>query len=161
MPTAKLKKKTVKKPSIKASNKKLNTKSTKTKSSKFEAVSIKKPSAKFKRDMEKILVNMRKDLLEDINNVMKSESDHLKFDVGDFYDSASSDRERELSLSLSQRDRQKLTMIEDALNRLKGKTYGQCQMCGDYIPEERLRVMPFTVYCVLCLEEEETSVSST
>ena len=79
--------------------------------------------------MEKILVNMRKDLLEDINNVMKSESDHLKFDVGDFYDSASSDRERELSLSLSQRDRQKLTMIEDALNRLKGKTYGQCQMC--------------------------------
>jgi len=111
--------------------------------------------------MEKILVKMRKDLLEDINNVMKSESDHLKFDVGDFYDSASSDRERELSLSLSQRDRQKLTMIEDALNRLKGKTYGQCQMCGDYIPEERLRVMPFTVYCVLCLEEEETSVSST
>ena len=95
MPTAKLKKKTVKKPSIKAPSKKLSAKSNNKKSPKFEAISNKKPSAKFKRDMEKILVNMRKDLLEDINNVMKSESDHLKFDVGDFYDSASSDRSEE------------------------------------------------------------------
>ena len=71
---------------------------------------------------------------------MKTESDHLKFDVGDFYDSASSDRERELSLSLSQRDRQKLNQIEDALKRLEAKTYGQCLMCKDLISEDRLKV---------------------
>ena len=110
--------------------------------------------------MQKILNDMRKNLLEDINNTMKTESNHLKFDVGDFYDNASSDRERELSLSLSQRDRQKLNQIEDALKRLEAKTYGQCLMCKDLISEDRLKVMPFTVYCVACLEEEEASNSN-
>ena len=125
-----------------------------------ESSSSKKLSVKFRREMQKILNDMRKNLLEDINNTMKTESNHLKFDVGDFYDNASSDRERELSLSLSQRDRQKLNQIEDALKRLEAKTYGQCLMCKDLISEDRLKVMPFTVYCVACLEEEEASNSS-
>ena len=125
-----------------------------------ESSSSKKLSVKFRREMQKILNDMRKSLLEDINNTMKTESNHLKFDVGDFYDNASSDRERELSLSLSQRDRQKLNQIEDALKRLEAKTYGQCLMCKDLISEDRLKVMPFTVYCVSCLEEEEASNSS-
>ena len=125
-----------------------------------ESSSSKKLSVKFRREMQKILNDMRKSLLEDINNTMKTESNHLKFDVGDFYDNASSDRERELSLSLSQRDRQKLNQIEDALKRLEAKTYGQCLMCKDLISEDRLKVMPFTVYCVACLEEEEASNSS-
>ena len=124
-----------------------------------ESSSSKKLSVKFRREMQKILNDMRKSLLEDINNTMKTESNHLKFDVGDFYDNASSDRERELSLSLSQRDRQKLNQIEDALKRLEAKTYGQCLMCKDLISEDRLKVMPFTVYCVACLEEEEASNS--
>ena len=122
--------------------------------------SSKKLIVKFRREMQKILNDMRKNLLEDINNTMKTESNHLKFDVGDFYDNASSDRERELSLSLSQRDRQKLNQIEDALKRLEAKTYGQCLMCKDLISEDRLKVMPFTVYCVACLEEEEASNSN-
>ena len=46
MPTAKLKKKTVKKPSIKAPSKKLSAKSDNKKSPKFEAISNKKPIAK-------------------------------------------------------------------------------------------------------------------
>ena len=125
-----------------------------------ESSSSKKLSVKFRREMQKILNDMRKNLLEDINNTMKTESNHLKFDVGDFYDNASSDRERELSLSLSQRDRQKLNQIEDALKRLEAKTYGQCLMCKDLISEDRLKVMPFTVYCVACLEEEEASNSN-
>ena len=125
-----------------------------------ESSSSKKLSVKFRREMQKILNDMRKNLLEDINNTMKAESNHLKFDVGDFYDNASSDRERELSLSLSQRDRQKLNQIEDALKRLEAKTYGQCLMCKDLISEDRLKVMPFTVYCVACLEEEEASNSN-
>ena len=92
----------------------------------------------------------------DIAEVMKSESDHLKFEVGDFYDSASNDRERDLSLSLNQRDRQKLTMIEDALNRIDAGTYGKCPYGNEVIDEERLRAMPFTRYCVSCMEDEAT-----
>ena len=152
-------KKNIKKKSYKKSSKKviLIKKASKTVK---ESSSSKKLSVKFRREMQKILNDMRKNLLEDINNTMKTESNHLKFDVGDFYDNASSDRERELSLSLSQRDRQKLNQIEDALKRLEAKTYGQCLMCKDLISEDRLKVMPFTVYCVACLEEEEASNSN-
>ena len=153
-----VKKITKKKSAVKSSKKVIPIK--KTSKAAKESRSSKKLSLKFRREMEKILNDMRKNLLEDINNTMKTESDHLKFDVGDFYDSASSDRERELSLSLSQRDRQKLNQIEDALKRLEAKTYGQCLMCKDLISEDRLKVMPFTVYCVACLEEEEASNSS-
>ena len=153
-----VKKITKKKSEVKSSKKVVPIK--KTSRTAKESSSSKKLSLKFRREMEKILNGMRKNLLEDINNTMKTESDHLKFDVGDFYDSASSDRERELSLSLSQRDRQKLNQIEDALKRLEAKTYGQCLMCKDLISEDRLKVMPFTVYCVACLEEEEASNSS-
>ena len=118
--------------------------------------SKKKLTAKFKREMKNILLSMKEEILKDIAEVMKSESDHLKFEVGDFYDSASNDRERDLSLSLNQRDRQKLTMIEDALNRIDAGTYGKCPYGNEVIDEERLRAMPFTRYCVSCMEDEAT-----
>jgi DnaK suppressor protein len=116
--------------------------------------SNKKLSAKFKREIKKILTNMKEEILEDITKIIKSESDHLKYDVGDFYDSASNDRERDLLLSLNQRDRQKLIMIEDAIKRIDNGTYGKCPYGNEVIDEERLRAMPFTRYCVSCIEED-------
>jgi len=117
--------------------------------------SNKKLSAKFKREIKKILTNMKEEILEDITKIIKSESDHLKYDVGDFYDSASNDRERDLLLSLNQRDRQKLIMIEDAIKRIDNGTYGKCPYGNEVLDEERLRAMPFTRYCVSCIEEDE------
>tara|TARA_B100000315_G_C14009685_1_gene333931 strand:- start:171 stop:488 length:318 start_codon:yes stop_codon:yes gene_type:complete len=97
---------------------------------------------------------MKEEILEDITKIIKSESDHLKYDVGDFYDNASNDRERDLLLSLNQRDRQKLIMIEDAIKRIDNGTYGKCPYGNEVIDEERLRAMPFTRYCVSCIEED-------
>ena len=110
---------------------------------------------KFKNEIKKILSGMKDGILKDISKVIKTESNHLKHDVGDFYDNASNDRERDLSLSLNQRDRQKLAMIEDALKRIDSGTYGMCPPCKEPIDENRLRVMPFTRYCLSCMEEEE------
>jgi len=122
--------------------------------------SKKKLSAKFKREIKTILVGMKEEILADITKIIKSESDHLKYDVGDFYDSASNDRERDLLLSLNQRDRQKLIMIEDAIKRIDNGTYGKCPYGNEVIDEERLRAMPFTRYCVSCIEEDEEFINS-
>lgn len=140
-----------------------NKKNNKTKSTKEAIVeeqlnatcSSKKLSARFKKEIKAILLNTREEILKDIAKIMKSESDHLKYDVGDIYDDAANDRERNLSLSLNQRDRQKLFMIEDALKRIENGTYGKCPYGNEVIDEERLRAMPFTRYCVSCIEEEE------
>ena len=122
--------------------------------------SKKKLSAKFKREIKTILIGMKEEILADITKIIKSESDHLKYDVGDFYDSASNDRERDLLLSLNQRDRQKLIMIEDAIKRIDNGTYGKCTYGNEVIDEERLRAMPFTRYCVSCIEEDEEFINS-
>ena len=155
--TTKQKTKNTSKVSTKTKIKKTSPKKKLDSSQKFSATCSKnKLTAKFKREIKSTLTTMKEEILKDIAKVMKSESNHLKYEVGDFYDSASNDRERDLSLSLNQRDRQKLAMIEDALNRIESGTYGKCPYGNEVIDEERLRAMPFTRYCGSCMEDEAT-----
>ena len=74
---------------------------------------------------------------------------------GDVCDIASSERERELRLRLSERERNKLRAIEEALERIEDGTFGSCEECGAKIPIARLKVMPFTTVCVPCKSRQE------
>lgn len=105
--------------------------------------------------MTAMLKEMRKELLEDVNRSIKEESDHLRFNVGDFYDHASEDRQRELALTLSNRERSKLHQIGDALKRIENGEYGFCEVTGEKIGEERLVALPFTKLSVEAQEEIE------
>lgn len=102
-----------------------------------------------------MLQEMRKSLLKDVSRSVKEESNHLRFDVGDFYDHASEDRQRELALTLSNREREKLVLIDEALKRIDEGTYGICEVTGEKIGEERLRAMPFTRLSIEAQEEME------
>lgn len=104
----------------------------------------------WKEEIKKMLLQMRKELLQEVSKSIKTESDYLRFDVGDFYDHASSDRDRELSLMLTDRERNKLIQIEEALRRIEEGSYGICESCGDEIGEDRLKAMPFAKLCLSC-----------
>ena len=110
----------------------------------------KSPKSRFKNQIKDILFQMRKELIDDVSQSIKAESDYLRFDVGDFYDHATSDRARELSLMLTDRERQKLVQIEEALKKIDEGSYGVCESCGDEIDEERLIAMPFAKLCLSC-----------
>lgn len=113
----------------------------------------------WKGEMRDLLLQMRKELLEDVSQTVKAESDYLRFDVGDFYDHASSDRDRELSLTLTDRERDKLRLIDEALRKIDDGSYGTCESCGDEIGEDRLRAMPLAKLCLACkidLERQES-----
>lgn len=59
---------------------------------------------------------------------------------------------------LSDSQRERILMIDEALRRLEDGSYGTCERCGEDIPSERLAVQPFTPFCVECkevLEREE------
>jgi len=112
-------------------------------------------SKEFLKEMKQMLLKMREELLEDVTRSVKEESNHLRFDVGDFYDHASEDRQRELALTLSNRERDKLTLIEQALKRVGEGSYGICEITGEKIGEERLRALPFTMLSVEAQEEIE------
>lgn len=114
-------------------------------------------SPEFLEEMRQTLLQMKKELLRDVSKSVRSESDHLKYDVGDFYDHASQDRERELALTLSDRERERLFLINDALRRIDEGTYGICEVTGEKIGEERLRALPFTKLSVEAQEELEKS----
>jgi DnaK suppressor protein len=111
--------------------------------------------AVFRRQITKILLEKKKQILLEVSGKIKNESDVLKLDTGDIYDVASSERERELVLILGDRDRDKLSEIEEALDRLNDKTYGECEDCGEPIAEQRLLALPFTCVCVECKSRYE------
>ena len=101
------------------------------------------------------LLKMREDLVKEISESAKTEKDDLKGEIGDMYDHASCERERELTLLLGERERDKLAEINAALERIEDGTFGECEECGEKIQPGRLKAMPFTTVCVHCKSKEE------
>ena len=114
-----------------------------------------KSSPSFKKGITKKLLKVKEDLLSEVAEKIKNESNSLKFEIGDIYDIASNERERELTLMLGDRDREKLAEIEEALERIKNGAYGICDECGESIAEARLMALPFTKVCIDCKSKHE------
>ena len=51
-------------------------------------------------------------------------------------------------------------VLDDALERLRQGLYGVCDECGEEISLERLRIMPFTAYCIDCQHQRERGKAS-
>jgi DnaK suppressor protein len=63
--------------------------------------------------------------------------------------------EQEFTLSLLATEEDTLGMIEAALERIEGGTYGTCEECGSVIPKTRLNALPHTPFCVKCASSRE------
>lgn len=145
--------------------KKSPTKATKAKTAPVKPTA-KRPAAKksaiksvtFKKDMTRILLGEKSKIVQEVSNKIKDEANTSKSKTGDIYDIASSERERELSLTLGDRDRGKLPEIEDALERLEDGSYGECEECEEPIAQNRLRILPFTRVCVECQSKLEIDI---
>lgn len=110
------------------------------------------------KPIKDMLLKMRGDLVREIARRTKTNAEGATPDIGDILDSVSEERTRELDLLLTDREKQKLKQIDDALDRIEDETYGLCEECGAKIPRGRLKVMPFAKHCVDCkeaLEREE------
>ena len=101
------------------------------------------------------LEKLKKQLLNEIKDSASFERDDLKSEVGDSYDHATSERERELNLLMMNREREKIKDIDEALSRIDEGTYGVCAECDEEIPLPRLEALPFTELCVACKSELE------
>jgi DnaK suppressor protein len=127
------------------------------------AKGIKKADREQMKAVKNMLFDMKERLLKEIAENVKMESETLKAEIGDLYDIASRDRERELTLLLGDRGREKLMQIEEALGRIEEGSYGFCEECGEKISTGRLMVLPFTKVCVECkskIEREEEVVKT-
>ena len=106
-------------------------------------------------DVKEMLLKTREELLSDIAENMRIESDSLKSEIGDFYDLANDENGRQFLLLLCNRDRIKLQEIQEALKKIDEGTYGFCEECGSKISKKRLKIIPFARLCVNCKSESE------
>ncbi|MEW6297717.1 MAG: TraR/DksA family transcriptional regulator [Thermodesulfobacteriota bacterium] len=109
----------------------------------------------FLKKMRDALTTQKQQILEQLDEEFRKGKESALDEGMDTYDLASEERTREINLILSDRDREKLQAIEDALERIDAGTYGICEMCEEEIAPERLEALPFTRLCVTCQSEIE------
>lgn len=78
----------------------------------------------------------------------------------DVSDQASAEVDQNFTMRIKEREQKLLKKIDEALERLKNKTYGICERCEEEIPYLRLKARPVTTLCIACktLQEEEEKV---
>ena len=115
------------------------------------------PLDKFTEAQQKLLLEERESYTRSAKS-LRAEADQLAQDrdPGDVQfdeesgqgDSMNVERERDLALSA-----QALAAVEEidrALERIEAGTYGVCAKCGENIPKERLKALPWASLCVRC-----------
>jgi DnaK suppressor protein len=115
----------------------------------------KKQRKEFLKQAADTLLDTKKQLMKEMQGRVKEETEGVKDEGRDTYDLASDERDREINFILNDREREKLLAIDEALQRIKDKTYGICESCEGEIQLGRLKVLPFTRLCVKCQEENE------
>jgi DnaK suppressor protein len=102
--------------------------------------------------VRQMLILQKQEILQKIGGKKKNQ---MESQVGDFMDIATDNLEYELNYLFEEREREKLQSIDEAMNRMKTGSYGECEECGDDIEIERLMALPFTRLCLDCKSKQE------
>jgi len=90
--------------------------------------------------------------------VSKSDQDGREADeegTQDIADKAANAYTKEFLFHQSNDNRHILSMVNEALERIKGGTYGICQECGEEVQVKRLEAVPWARHCIECQEKED------
>lgn len=68
----------------------------------------------------------------------------------DFSEQVTQNENNEVQDFLGNSARTEIDMIKQALTRIENGDYGICQVCGEPINVERLKVIPYSNMCVKC-----------
>lgn len=104
-----------------------------------------------KERLRRLLIQKREDIIREAKSEIKKfkngEKRQLVETVMDDGDMSVVDLSEDISLKQLSTHRETLMKIDIALRKLEEGTYGICEECGDEISEERLKIMPFAIYC--------------
>ncbi len=112
-----------------------------------------------KERLRRLLIDWRnqviKEAKEDIGKFIRGENKQIVETALDDGDWSVVDLVEDLNLRKLSLHKQNLNKIDEALRKLEEGTYGICEDCGSEIGEERLKVIPYALYCVDCMERRE------
>jgi len=113
-----------------------------------------------RKDLEhyrQLLLEKRADLLGDVEalQVDVRNTGGNMFNPEHMADVGSDNYEQEFTLGLMESERKLLAEIDEALMRIKNRTYGVCIESGTPINRDRLDVKPWAKYCIEVVRERE------
>lgn len=109
--------------------------------------------------LKKVLVDRKRkmwnELRDDVFRKLGSEY-NSQFDTpNDLEDLSVIDAVEDLGLTISDIRKEELVRIDESLRKLDQGTYGLCDVCGNEIDEERLRIEASAMHCLKCQSELE------
>lgn len=110
--------------------------------------------------MSKLSAKSAKEIRERLNKerellVTKLNGNDLSIDdaeTPDPVDLAVRNYSKNVMLAVSENESRQLSLIDEALLRIKDKEYGLCQNCEKQINAKRLAAIPWARYCIDCQE---------
>lgn len=114
---------------------------------------------------EKLLLKKREEIFSEIEKIsepvktstMKEASGELSSHTFHMADQGTDQSEHEKAFMLSSKGKRYLYHIDEALRRVRGRTYGKCGQCHENISSERLRAVPHARLCIDCKQTEEAN----
>ena len=100
---------------------------------------------------------LRKALAGDLS-MLKALPEHSG---GDVVDAALDAAQDEISSQLAEVESRELAQIENALERMRQGSYGQCEVCDGKIPLARLNALPYAMTCIDCQRASESGTGGT
>lgn len=111
-----------------------------------------------KKDMEKYRRALQEKKAEISREMVKNKDageENADESTQDIADKATSAYTKEFLFSLSDGERVMLNQIDEALDRIEEGAFGLCTHCGNALSEKRLTAVPWTPYCLDCMELSE------
>ena len=102
------------------------------------------------------LARLRDETYQKIAAFRRDQGEEVLSSPGDEMDVARSTADAEAHASLIERSEDRLRLIDQALARVDSGSYGTCAECGEDIPIERLKALPFALLCVDCQQKRGT-----
>lgn len=110
-------------------------------------------------DLRRLLIQQREAIVKEakteIGKYVKGETRQLVESVLDDGDWSVIDLSEDINLRRLATHREMLLKIDEALRKMRDGTYGVCEECSEEINANRLKVLPFAIYCRDCQEKRE------
>ncbi len=112
---------------------------------------------------EKLLIERRKEVLREMGllretvageTTKEATGDHSSYSFH-MADQGTDAMEREKTFHFASKSQRFLYHIDEALRRIRNKTYGKCVRCGQNISLDRLKALPHARFCIECKSAEE------
>lgn len=102
-----------------------------------------------------LLINRRDALRKALAGDLSLLNSMAEQSSGDIVDVALDAAQDEINSQLAEVESRELTHVENALERMRKGTYGQCEVCNSKIPMARLTALPYAMNCIDCQRAAE------